>query len=56
MPVRFSPFSVDVFTEFLLALPSRESESGDLALISVSPSPQKPFVSGAEAAWVAPRA
>ena len=56
MTVRFLPFSVDAFTEFLLALPPRESESGDLALVPVSPSPRLPFVSGAEAAWVAPRA
>ena len=41
MAVRFSPFSVDVFTEFPLALPPRESESGDLALVPVSPSPRK---------------
>ena len=49
-------FSVDVLTEFLLALPSRESESGDLALVPVSPSPRLPFVRGTEAALVAPRA
>ena len=41
MPVRFSPFSVDVFTEFLLALPPRESGNGVLALVPVSPSPRK---------------
>ena len=49
MAVRFSPFSVDVCTELPLALPPRESESGDLALVPVSPSPRSPFVSGAEA-------
>ena len=41
MPVRFSPFSVDAFTEFLLALPPRESGNGVLALVPVSPSPRK---------------
>jgi len=40
----------------LSALPSRESENGDLALAPVSPSPRSPFVSGAETAWDTPRA